>query len=390
MASSAIRTILPLAIVTSTSMLAMDLYLPAVPQLQHSMHTGVTLAQATIAVFLLGLALSQLLWAEVLTRNGPRSTVQWGMVLLVVASAACALSPTIELLLSVRLLQGIAAGAATVAAPTVIRATLSDVDAVRGLAAVGMVESIVPAAGPLLGAALLFHMDWRGLFWGLAGISALVLPFAVRATPRELPGLDRTVTAGYAAILRQREYRRVGLSQALTIGALLTFVASAPQLLVHALKLEVSAFATLQLMSVAVFMLVASQSGRVSQRWGAPAAIRAGAWVQLVLCIALLVASFTLRPQFWWLALFWCGFCGALAIRGPAAMSEALRLPPAQMGRASAMLVLGMLLAGALGTQLVAPFLSQRSPAALALCMLVFCGVSLVAVVPFPVQRKQA
>jgi hypothetical protein len=157
---------------------------------------------------------------------------------------------------------------------------------------------------------------------------------------------------------------------------------------VHALELEVAAFATLQLMSVAVFMLVASQSARVSQRWGAPAAVQAGAWVQLGLCIALLIGSFTLQPQFWWVALFWCGFCGALAIRGPAAMSEALRLPPAQMGRASAMLVLGMLLAGALGTQLVAPFLSQRSPAALAACMLLFCGLSLVAVIPYPMQRN--
>src|SRR3989337_2383557 len=70
MTSASVRTILPLSIVTCTSMLAMDLYLPAVPTLQQSLGIDVALAQSTIAVFLAGLAASQLLWAEVLTRIG--------------------------------------------------------------------------------------------------------------------------------------------------------------------------------------------------------------------------------------------------------------------------------------------------------------------------------
>jgi DHA1 family bicyclomycin/chloramphenicol resistance-like MFS transporter len=63
-------------------------------------------------------------------------------------------------------------------------------------------------------------------------------------------------------------------------------------------------------------------------------------------------------------------FCGSLAIRGPATFVDALAVPPAQMGRATALLVLALLAAGALGTQLVAPFLGgERSAVPL------FCGV---------------
>jgi len=68
MRDRSVRTIVPLSIVTCTSMLAMDLFLPAVPTLQRALDIDVVLAQATIAVFLAGLAASQLLWAEVLTR----------------------------------------------------------------------------------------------------------------------------------------------------------------------------------------------------------------------------------------------------------------------------------------------------------------------------------
>jgi DHA1 family bicyclomycin/chloramphenicol resistance-like MFS transporter len=154
-ASTSLRTLLPLALLTGTSMLAMDLYLPAVPTLQSHLGVGVAQAQATVALFLAGLAASQLLWGELLNRIGPRHCVWWSVSLLALASAGCALAPGIELLWALRLLQGVAAGAATVVAASVIRATLGDADAVRGMATIASIEAIVPAAGPVLGTLLL-------------------------------------------------------------------------------------------------------------------------------------------------------------------------------------------------------------------------------------------
>jgi MFS transporter, DHA1 family, multidrug resistance protein len=121
--SASVRTILPLAAVTSTSMLAMDLYLPAVPALQRGLGISVPQGQATIAIFLAGLAGSQLLWGEALHRWGPKACVKTGLWLLIAASIGCALAQEIAALLGFRLVQGVAAGAATVVAPTVIRAT---------------------------------------------------------------------------------------------------------------------------------------------------------------------------------------------------------------------------------------------------------------------------
>jgi DHA1 family bicyclomycin/chloramphenicol resistance-like MFS transporter len=388
MPESSIRTVLPLAIVTCISMLAMDLYLPAVPTLQRSLGIDVTSAQATVAVFLAGLAASQLLWAEVMARIGPRRSIRVAVALLALAALGCALAPGIEFLLVMRLLQGVAAGAATVVAPSVVRATLSDADAVRGIAAISTVEAVVPAAGPLLGAALLTQMGWRGVFWALAVVTMLVLPSAVRVTPLRLPGVSHSVDSRYVAILRNRRYLRLGLSHALSVGGLFAFVASAPQLMVHALGRGPGAFAILQGIGVAGFMLLATQSGRVSARIGPARAVQWGAVVQVVLCAALVFVSLVLRPTLALVSAFWCAFCGALAIRGPAASSQALALPPAQMGRASAMLVLAMLMAGALGTQVVAPFMSGRSVAPLAGGLLVFCAVSLALVVPYPRDKS--
>lgn len=379
-----VRTILPLSLVTCTSMLAMDLVLPAVPTLQVALGIDVTRAQATVSIFLVGLAASQLLWGEALTRIGPRRSVRLGVWLLVVASVGCALSRNIEELLSMRLLQGLAAGAAPVVASSVVRATLSGDDAVKGMAAIAMVESIVPALGPILGAILLVHSDWRGLFWVLGLVTLCVLPFVVRAAPLELPGLDRTVNAGYRSILRQRRYVRLALSHALAMGALLTFVASAPQLMVNTSGSGTSAFALLQVLGVAAFAGVASQAGRLSRAIGPRGAVQFGAILQVLACGALLLASRIGALAFVEVAAFWCVFCGALAVRGPSAFSEALALPPAQIGRASAMLVLAILLAGALGTQVIAPFMGGASGTPLALGLLGLATISLLLIVPYP------
>jgi len=386
--TASVRTILPLAIVTCTSMLAMDLYLPAVPNLQASLGIDVTLAQATISLFLAGLAASQLVWGEALTRLGPRRCVQIGVSLLVAASVCSALAPNIETLLLTRFVQGIAAGAATVVAPSVIRATLPGPDAVRGIAAVSMVEALVPAAGPVIGAVLLTYTDWRGTFWLLSGLTLLVLPFVVRAAPRALPGLDRAIDAKYSTIIANRKYRQLALSHALSVGALLTFIASAPQLLTHALNRGPAGFAILQVSSVAVFMLVASQSGRISERLGPARAVQWGAAIQLGLCVVTWVSSFLIDLSLAAVTVFWCIFCGALAVRGPSAFSEALSVPASQMGRASAMLVLSILAAGAVGTQLIAPHMDRRSTVPLMSAMLAFSMASLWLVVPYPKGEK--
>lgn len=364
-APASIRTILPLAFVTGVSMAAMDLYLPAVPALQAGMGISVPLAQATIAVYLAGLAGAQLLWGELLNRLGPRRCMEVGLALLALTSLGCALAPGIEMLLALRLLQGVAAAAATVVAPTVVRATLGDADVVRGIAAISMVEAIVPAAGPVLGALLLPFIGWRGTFWLLAALALLVLPWVVRIAPRRLPGLDLAHDAGYLGIVRNRRFLRLATSHALCIGALLTFLASAPQLLQHALGLGTAAFAGLQVLGVGSFMLGATQSGRLAARLGHARVVRWGSVAQLVGCaLALAVALLWRAPPYAVVAAYWACFCGALAIRGPATFGDALALPPAQMGRATALLVLALLAAGALGTQLVAPFMGRADSAA--------------------------
>jgi MFS family permease len=390
MSHASLRTVLPLALVTGTSMLATDLYLPAVPVLQKSLGIEVSAAQATVAIFFAGLALSQLAWGESLNRLGPRRCIVIGLSALIVTSAGCALATSLYWLLALRFIQGLAAGAATIVAPSVVRATLQGSDAVRGIAAISMVEALVPAAGPVLGAALLVYLSWRGTFWILAVAALIVLPIVVRITPRELPGLDHSTPAGYRRVLSNRRFLRIILSHALMMGALLMFVASGPQLLQNVYGLKASAFATLQVVGVAGFILIASRSSRIAARIGNAAAVKLGAIAHIVICAALALLSLAGYASYPVVLVFWCCFCCILGVRGPPAISDALHLPAAQMGRASAVMVLSFLVAAALGTQLIAPLLDRPSVLPMAIGMLLFTLGSAALITPYPAASSAA
>ena len=376
-----------MALVTCTSMLTMDLYLPAIPGLLQGLGISVEQGQATVALFLAGLALSQLVWGAALHRFGPRRCVVVGITGLLGATLGCALATNGTTLLAMRFVQGVAAGAATVVAPSVIRATLPEKDGVRGIAAIAMGEASGPAAGPVAGTALLLFTDWRGTFWAIAMLTLLAMPFAISASPSRLPGQGAFAAVGYRHLLRDGRYLRIALCHALGFGALITFVASAPQFLAQDYALGPGWFAFTQALGVGAFILVASRVGRISDAIGVPRAIQLGAWLHVALCAALLAAAATGVLDFAWTVVFWMAFCGVLGMRGPTAFNEALAVPPSQMGRASALLVLALLAAGAAGTQAAAPYLEQAGVAAVAAVMVTLALGSAVLVARFPMRQ---
>jgi DHA1 family bicyclomycin/chloramphenicol resistance-like MFS transporter len=383
---ASIATILPLATITATSMLAMDLYLPAVPAMQKGLDLTVAQGQLTIALFLIGLAASQLVWGEMLHRVGPKACVRIGIWGLIVASFGCSLAPDYALLLALRLIQGIAAGAATVVVPTVVRATLAEQDGVRGIAAISMIEAVIPAAGPVIGTALLTVVDWRMTFAIIGMIGLLSIPFALRVTPVTLPVTPEVDATGYLTLLRNRHFVSLTLAHALSFGALITFVASAPQVLPRVAEVGSTAFALAQVCGVSGFIMAASQAGRVSARIGSAKAIQLGALLHAGLCGIFLFAWMNGWLSFPLLLLFWTSFCAVLGIRGPAAFSEALSVPTEQMGRASALMTLAVLAIGAAATQLAAPFLVHWRLGAVATVMTALSWASYALVVRYPTK----
>src|SRR6478609_8124410 len=179
----------------------MDLYLPALPALTIELGAATSMAQLTVTACLIGLAAGQLVAGPLSDRFGRRGPVLIGVTAYVVVSALCAASPTVEILVAARLVQGIAGGVGIVIAQAAGRDVYEGGRQIRFYGRLTVIGGFAAIVGPLLGGALTAVLDWRGLFLVLAVIGAVILGWVAVGLPETLPPDART-GAGFAVVRR--------------------------------------------------------------------------------------------------------------------------------------------------------------------------------------------
>lgn len=377
MNSSQRKLALPLALLTAVGMLSSDLYLPALPAMVADIGASVVEGQATMAVYLMSLALSQLGWGWAADHFGDRAAIFSGIWLLIGGSLACALALNIELMLLGRLLQGLGSGAATVAVPALIRRRFGETEAVGALALVATLESIVPAAAPVLGVALLGLLGWRTGFVLIALAAFILLFFAGRIVGHSVN--TSTHAGSVRDIVTNGRFLRHCAAYACMFGALLMFVSSAPILVTGWYAQPITAFAVLQVCGVLAFMMGARHGTRSVARLGIEALVRRGTLAQAGAGIIMLACAAADLRSMAALCVAWALFCWGLGVRGPSSMSRALSLVSDGHGKAAGLLMFAAFAATSLATMAVAPWLEHGLlPVALLLTGLVAASAALV------------
>ncbi|MEU9322857.1 multidrug effflux MFS transporter [Streptomyces canus] len=176
---------------TATPPLAMDMYLPSLPEVTHALHAPAATVQLTLTACLLGMALGQLVVGPMSDRWGRRRPLLAGLVVYVVATALCAVAPTVEFLVGFRLAQGLAGAAGIVIARAVVRDLYDGVAMARFFSTLMLIGGVAPIVAPLIGGQILRVTDWRGVFVVLTVIGALLAALVWVRLPETLPSAER-------------------------------------------------------------------------------------------------------------------------------------------------------------------------------------------------------
>ncbi|MDX1539815.1 MAG: MFS transporter, partial [Geminicoccaceae bacterium] len=110
-----------LTLLVAMGPMSTDVYLPSLPGIARDLGTSAAMAQLTVGLFIGGFAVMMLLAGPLADRHGRKPVLVGGLIVFVAASIACALSPTIEVLLVARFVQAVGACVGPVVGRAIVR-----------------------------------------------------------------------------------------------------------------------------------------------------------------------------------------------------------------------------------------------------------------------------
>lgn len=227
----AIPVLLTLALLNTVAPLATDLYLSAFPRMTTELSTSATGVQLTLTAFLLGLAVGQLVFGPLSDRFGRIRPLVAGSALLVLASVACVLAPTVEVLIGARLVQGLCGAAGLVIGRALITDLTSGAATARAMSLMMLIGGVAPVLAPLLGSTLVDTLGWRGILAVVAVLAVVMLaavllvlrpavPADTGMRPRgQSPGLRPLAVPGFIGYL---------VSFTAGFGVLMAYISASP------------------------------------------------------------------------------------------------------------------------------------------------------------------
>ena len=249
-----------------------SIYIPSMPSIVVDLATTPARVNLTLSGFLLGFAVCQMVFGPVSDRLGRRPVLFAGLGLYLIASALCAFAPTITLLISGRVLQGMAACAGPVLGRAIVRDIYGPSRTAAAMAYIGAALAISPAVAPIIGGYLQVWFGWRSAFLFLTVVGALIFAAAWRLLAETKPLMHGSqanapgLLVSCALLLRDRRYLGYTLVVAFIFAGLMAFAAGGPYVFIDLLGMRPDHYGMLSIFTVIGFLVGSLAAGRLTGR----------------------------------------------------------------------------------------------------------------------------
>lgn len=176
-----------MAMLFATIALSIDAMLPALPAIAAELTPDDTnRALLIVSGFFLGMGLGTFVAGPISDAYGRKPVIFACAAIYAVGTVLCWLSPSLEMLLAARVLQGLGAAAPRVVGMAMVRDLYKGRDMARIVSFVMMIFMIVPALAPLLGQAILLVGNWRSIFVALLVFTLIANAWVLFGQPETL------------------------------------------------------------------------------------------------------------------------------------------------------------------------------------------------------------
>ncbi len=258
-----VEFVVMMAALMALNALAMDIMLPALPQIGEALHiVNENDRQLILIVYMAGFGIAQLFYGPITDTLGRRSVLLFGLALYAAASFFALYATTLPMLLLARVLQGIGCAATRVIAVSIVRDQYSGRRMGRVMSLIMMIFMAVPILAPSVGQLVMLFAGWNWIFALLlvAGLLMLVwcgfrLPETLSEENRQLFNI-KTIWGAYKTSLTTRISLGYMLAITFLFGVSFSYLSMAQQIFVEIFHL--GTWFPVIFASVAVFMAFTS------------------------------------------------------------------------------------------------------------------------------------
>ncbi|OSQ40935.1 multidrug transporter CflA [Thalassospira mesophila] len=228
-----------LALVTFSGTLAMHIFVPALPLAAADLGAAPGAMQMTISIYILGLAVGQLIYGPVSDRFGRKPTLLVGLALYSVAGFGAVFAPEVHWLIAARLFQALGGCAGLVLGRAIVRDTCAPREATRRLALMNLMVTLGPGFAPLLGGVMAGDLGWRSVLVFLCVLGVVNVGLTWRLLPETggnaMASEGLAVVRNYFSLLRSPAFLGYAVGGGCATTAMYAFIGAAPFIFVHQL-----------------------------------------------------------------------------------------------------------------------------------------------------------
>ena len=278
--------ILLLVLATAIGGLSMNIFIPSMPGVVRYFDTDIATVQLTLTLYLVGIAVGQLLYGPLSDHYGRRPLMLAGVGLYAASAIAASLAQSIDLLIVARIAQAFGGCAGMVITRAIIRDVFDRDRAASVLGYVTMAMTIAPAMAPVLGGYLDLWFGWRAGLWVLAAYGAVLFAgcyFFQTETLKEPQPTNGVmpILRSYQVLLRRTAFLGFAFGTGFSTACFFSFLAGAPYLMIEVLQRPPSDYGIWFVIVSLGYFVGNFLTGRLSSRLGVDRMVMLGAGLVL-------------------------------------------------------------------------------------------------------------
>ncbi|MDB6180642.1 multidrug effflux MFS transporter [Paracoccus fistulariae] len=268
------RMALLLGLLSAVGPFAIDMYLPALPEVARDLGTDEATAALTLTSYFIVFGIAQMIYGPLADAVGRKLPLLIGVVIFLVATVLSAVAPTMGALIAARAMQGLGAATLMVVPRAVIRDMATGPAAAKVMATIMMVIAVSPMLAPLSGAFIMQWGSWREIFWVLAAVSLVSLALIVFVLPETLRREDRqpvrlgALTSGALRLLGDRRFMGLTMIGGFGMASFFVFLSSASFVYTSQYGMSPKQFSLAFAVNAIGFFTASQFAGWMTQRFG--------------------------------------------------------------------------------------------------------------------------